>query len=80
MEFKANFKEVFSVSFMKIRKENKQMMNDNEENHTHKFFDNQIHYNFIRPHQELKGQTTAEVSGINLDLGENRVEDLMRQN
>src|SRR6266487_16075 len=38
-----------------------------------------IHYNFIRPHQALKGQTPAEVAGINLNLGENRVEDLMRQ-
>ena len=36
-----------------------------------------IHYNFIRPHQALKGQTPAEVAGINLNLGENRVEDLM---
>jgi len=38
-----------------------------------------IHYNFIRPHQALKGQSPAEVAGINLNLGENRVEDLMRQ-
>ncbi len=38
-----------------------------------------IHYNFIRRHQALKGQTPAEVAGINLNLGENRVEDLMRQ-
>ena len=37
------------------------------------------HYNFIRPHQALKGQTPAEVAGINLNLGENRVEYLMRQ-
>jgi transposase-like protein len=38
-----------------------------------------IHYNFIRPHQALGGQTPAEVAGINLNLGENRVEELMRQ-
>jgi hypothetical protein len=38
-----------------------------------------IHYNFIRPRQALKGQTPAEVAGINLNLGENRVEYLMRQ-
>lgn len=38
-----------------------------------------IQYNFIRLHQALKGQTPAEVAGINLNLGENRVEDLMRQ-
>ncbi|MGA9152257.1 MAG: transposase [Candidatus Nitrosopolaris sp.] len=38
-----------------------------------------IHYNFIRPHQAIGGQTPAEVAGINLNLGENKVEDLMRQ-
>jgi Integrase core domain len=38
-----------------------------------------VHYNFIRAHQALKGQTPAEVAGINLNLGENKVEDLMRQ-
>lgn len=38
-----------------------------------------IHYNFIRPHQSLGEQTPAEVAGINLDLGENKVENLMRQ-
>jgi len=37
-----------------------------------------IHYNFIRPHHALKGQTPAEVAGINLNLGENKVEELMR--
>jgi hypothetical protein len=38
-----------------------------------------IHYNFIRPHQAIGGQTPAEAAGINLNLGENRVESLMRQ-
>lgn len=37
-----------------------------------------IHYNFIKPHQALGGQTPAQVAGINSNLGENRVEDLMR--
>lgn len=37
-----------------------------------------IHYNFIRPHQSLGEQTPAEVAGINLDLDENKVENLMR--
>jgi hypothetical protein len=27
----------------------------------------------------LKGQTSTEVAGLNLNLGENRVEDFMRQ-
>lgn len=38
-----------------------------------------IHYNFIRPHQAIGGQTPAEAAGINLNLGENKVESLMRQ-
>lgn len=38
-----------------------------------------IHYNFIRPNQAIGGQTPAEAAGINLNLGENKVESLMRQ-
>lgn len=38
-----------------------------------------IHYDFIRPHQAIGGQTPAEAAGINLNLGENKVESLMRQ-
>jgi hypothetical protein len=38
-----------------------------------------IHYNFIRPHQSLGNQTSAEVAGIDLNLKENKVENLMRQ-
>jgi hypothetical protein len=38
-----------------------------------------IHYNFVRPHQAIGGQTPAEAAGINLNLGGNKVESLMRQ-
>ena len=38
-----------------------------------------IHYNFIRPHQAIGNQTPAEAAGINLQLGQNKVENLMRQ-
>jgi hypothetical protein len=38
-----------------------------------------IHYNFIRPNQAIGGQTPAEAAGISLNLGENKVESLMRQ-
>src|SRR5207253_4547706 len=38
-----------------------------------------IHYNFIRGNQAIGGQTPAEAAGINLNLGENKVEALMRQ-
>ena len=37
------------------------------------------HYNFIRSNQAIGGQTPAEAAGINLNLGENKVESLMRQ-
>ncbi|HZD33874.1 MAG TPA: hypothetical protein VE130_01605 [Nitrososphaeraceae archaeon] len=37
-----------------------------------------IHYNFIRPHTALENKTLAETAGINLPLGENKVESLMR--
>lgn len=37
------------------------------------------HYNFIRPNQAIGGQTPAEAAGINLNLGDNKVESLMRQ-
>jgi len=30
------------------------------------------YYNFIRPHQALKGQTPAEKANINLELGRNK--------
>jgi transposase-like protein len=38
-----------------------------------------IHYNFIKPNQAIGGQTPAEVAGIDLNLGENKIENLMRQ-
>jgi hypothetical protein len=38
-----------------------------------------IHYNFIRPNQAIGGQTPAEAAGISLNLGENKIENLMRQ-
>jgi putative transposase len=37
-----------------------------------------IHYNFIRVNQAID-QTPAQAAGINLNLGENKVESLMRQ-
>jgi len=36
------------------------------------------YYNFIRPHQGLKGKTPAEMAGIDLNLGENRWLSLLR--
>ena len=38
-----------------------------------------IHYNFIRKHSAIGGQTPAEAAGINLHLGDNSTESLMRQ-
>jgi len=37
-----------------------------------------IHYNFIRPHMALENRTPAETAGIKLELGQNKVESLMR--
>ena len=37
------------------------------------------YYNFIRPHMALNGKTPAEVANINLQLGQNRWESLIRQ-
>ena len=36
-----------------------------------------IHYNFIRNHGSI-GQTPAEQAGIKLDLGQNKIETLIK--
>ena len=36
-----------------------------------------IHYNFIRKHGSI-GRTPAEQAGIKLELGENKIENLIR--
>jgi len=36
-----------------------------------------IHYNFVREHGSLK-KTPAEQAGINLNLGENKIENLIK--
>jgi len=36
-----------------------------------------IHYNFIREHGSIK-KTPAEQAGIKLDLGQNKIENLIR--
>ena len=35
-------------------------------------------HNFVNPHQELKGKTPAEMSEINLELGRNKLLNLIR--
>ncbi len=37
------------------------------------------YHNFIRPHSALGGKTPAEVAGINLNLGEKKWENLLKQ-
>ena len=39
----------------------------------------QIYYNFIRPHASLNGKTPAEVSGIDLESGENKLLSLIKK-
>jgi len=36
-----------------------------------------IHYNFVRNHGSI-GKTPAEQAGIKLDLGENKIENLIK--
>ena len=38
-----------------------------------------IYYNFICPHMALNGLTPAEVANVNLELGQNRWESLIRR-
>jgi len=38
-----------------------------------------IHCNFMRSNQAVREQTPAQAAGINLNLGENKLESLMRQ-
>jgi hypothetical protein len=37
------------------------------------------YYNFVRPHMGIEGQTPAEAAGIDLELGRNRMKNLIRQ-
>jgi len=38
-----------------------------------------LYYNFLRPHQALNGKTPAEAANINLELGQNRWESLIKK-
>ena len=40
---------------------------------------NRLYYNFVRPHMALNGQTPAEKAGINLHLGGNKWEQIIRR-
>ncbi len=37
------------------------------------------YHNFIRPHMALGGKTPAEMAGLDLNLGEKKWENLLRQ-
>jgi len=38
-----------------------------------------IYYNHIRPHQDLNGKTPAQAAGLDLNLGKNRWESLIKK-
>jgi hypothetical protein len=38
-----------------------------------------IYYNHIRPHQALNGKTPAQAAGLELDLGTNKWESLIKK-
>lgn len=53
-------------------------MEDNE--HTEELLDNfRTYYNFIRSHMGLEGKTPAEKVGLNLNLGRNKMLDLLER-
>jgi len=63
-----------------IRERTKVMRGLDNENSAQTIIDgNRIYYNFIRPHMALSGLTPAERAGINLQLGQNRWENLIRK-
>jgi transposase-like protein len=63
-----------------IRERTKVMRGLDNENSAQTIIDgNRIYYDFIRPHMALNGLTPAEMAGINLQLGQNRWEDLIRK-
>ena len=37
------------------------------------------YYNFLRPHMGIDNNTPAKEAGLNLELGRNRVKDLIKQ-
>jgi hypothetical protein len=38
-----------------------------------------VYYNHIRPHQGLNGKTPAQAAGLELNLGENKWESLIKK-
>ena len=38
-----------------------------------------VYYNHIRPHQGLNGKTPAQAAGLDLDLGVNKWESLIKK-
>ena len=37
------------------------------------------YYNFLRPHMGIEGQTPVEAAGIDLELGRNRMKNLIKR-
>jgi len=46
----------------------------NQQNRGH-----QLYYNFIKPHESLFGKTPAEIANVDLNLGNNKWENLILQ-
>lgn len=38
-----------------------------------------IYHNFVRPHSSLENKTPAEVAGLDLELGNNKLHNLIKQ-
>ena len=37
------------------------------------------YYNFLRPHMGIENNTPAEIAGLNLELGRNKIQNLIKQ-
>lgn len=63
-----------------VRERNKVMRALKQDEPTNQILEGfRIYYNFLRPHMTLNGKTPAQVAKIDLQLGQNRWESLIRQ-
>ena len=63
-----------------IREKTRTMRGLGNENSAQVFSDaSRIYHNFVRPHSSLENKTPAEVAGLDLELGNNKLHNLIKQ-